>query len=225
MFFHEIGTKWVAKYLAGIIIHILELAASQKTTVSHIDAVYSRKCVSFILNSVLCGMLPERLQVQAVKELCKIITKQMNNIDNIVVGGNSAESALNVEVVSTQHVLVCALAELSKLVLALTSSIKTIMNNTIIDAVFSTLIHPAPAVWLSAAWCIRCCSIALPSNITNLIEVCLSKMKALRSSPSAVTGYGYTLAAIVGGLHQCPLGIPYSKAKVRYFYVLCMFHN
>lgn len=208
------GTKWVAKYLAGIIIHILELAASQKATTSHIDAVYSRKCVSFILNSVLCGMLPERLQVQAVKELCKIIIKQMNNIDNIVVNENNADNAVNVDIISTQHVLVCALAELSKLVLALTSSVKSIMDTIIVEAVFSTLIHPAPAVWLSAAWCIRCCSIALPSSTTNLIDMCLNKIKNLRSSPSAVTGYGYTLAAIVGGLHQCPLGIPYTKAKV-----------
>ena len=61
----------------------------------------------------MCGMLPERLQVQAVKELCKIITKQMNNIDKGgVVAASSSDSAINQELIGTQHVLVCALGEL-----------------------------------------------------------------------------------------------------------------
>lgn len=221
VFFHEMGTKWVSKYLAGVIIHILELAASQKATATHIDAVYSRKCVSFILHSVFHGMLPERSQVHAVKELCKVITKQMNNIHQIVSSENNSDSAFNIDVISTQHVLVCALAEISNLVLALTSSVKAIMNDTIVEAVFSTLIHPVPAVWLSAAWCIRSCTIAISSNMTNLIDVCMNKMKILRSSAEAVTGYGYTLAAIIGGLYKCPLGLPFAKAKVSFFFMQC----
>ena len=210
------GTKWVSKYLAGIIIHILELVASQKATSTHIDAVHSRKCVSFILNSTLCGMLSERLQVQAVKELCKIISKQMDSIHDVVTSDNHSDVAVNVDVISTQHVLVCALEELSNLVLGLTSSVKSILNNTIIEAVFATLIHPAPAVWLSAAWCIRSCAVALPHNVTYLIKTCMGKMSSLRSSKEAVTGYGYTIAAIIGGLYQCSLGIPFSRAKVSH---------
>lgn len=211
--FHEMGVKWVTKYLSGVIIHVLELAASQKNTTSHIDAVYSRKCVSFILNSISSGMLPERAQIQAVKELCKIISKQMSNIHNVVTSAQNADAAVNMDVISTQHVLVCALQELGNLVVGLTSSLKSNLND-IFDAVFSTLIHPAPSVWLSAAWCIRCCAKALPSNITNLVDICLKKINAMKSSPEAVTGYGYTLAAIIGGMHSCPLGIPYSKARV-----------
>lgn len=225
VFFHEMGTKWVSKYLAGVIIHILELAASQKATATHIDAVYSRKCVSFILHSVFHGMLPERSQVHAVKELCKVITKQMNNIHQIVSSENNSDSAFNIDVISTQHVLVCALAEISNLVLALTSSVKAIMNDTIVEAVFSTLIHPVPAVWLSAAWCIRSCTIAISSNMTNLIDVCMNKMKILRSSVEAVTGYGYTLAAIIGGLYKCPLGLPFAKAKTLFSLTMDLLQN
>ena len=212
-FFHEMGVKWVTKYLSAVIMHVLELAASQRNTTSHIDAVYSRKCVSFILHSVFSAMLPERIQVQAVKELCKIISKQMNSIHNVITSAQNNDSSVNMDVISTQHVLVCALQELGNLVVALTSSLKSNLTE-IIDAVFSTLIHPAPAVWLSAAWCIRCCAKALPSNITSLIDSCLKKINTLKSSPEAVTGYGYTIAAIIGGLHCCPLGIPYSKARV-----------
>lgn len=213
VFLQEMGVKWVTKYLAGVLIHILELGASQKSDHTHIDAVYARKCVSFILHSILSTMLPERTQLQAVKELCKIITKQMNSIHDVVTQKN-ADTSNNMDVISTQHVLVCALQELGNLVLTLTSSLKSCLND-VIESVFSTLIHPAPAVWLSAAWCVRNIATALPSNITHLVDTCLKKINSLKSSPEAVTGYGYTLAAIIGGLHSCPLGIPNSKARVR----------
>ena len=214
--FREMGTKWITKYLAPVMIHILELVASPKAVPSHIDAVYSRKCIAFILNKILSGFLAEASQVQAVKELCKIITKQMNNIHSIVTSDQSAETVNNEDVIMTQHVLVCALEELSNLVLALTSSLRHLMLGTIVEAIFSTLIHPAPAVWLSAAWSIRCCAIAIPSFLTELIDTCIEKMTKLRSSPEAVTGYGYTLAAVIGGLNKCPLGIPYKKIKVLF---------
>ena len=152
-----------------------------------------------------------------LKELCKIITKQMNLIHETVTSASkSSDVAMNVEVLGTQHVLVCALRELGNLVMGLTSSLKSCFDDTITEAVFSTLIHPSPAVKLSAAWCVRACAIALPSNITNLIDGCLKKINSLKSSPEAVTGYGYTLAAIIGGLHRCPLGIPSGKARVSF---------
>ena len=210
------GSKWVAKHLAGIIDHVLELVASQKSTSTHIDAVYSQKCISFVLNSVLCGMLPECSQIQAIKELCKVITKQMDSIHGLITSENNAEwISSNMDVRSTQYVLVCALSEVSSLILALTSSIRSIMDE-IIEAVFSTLIHPSPAVWLSAAWCIRSCGIALPSNITHIIDLCIKKMKMLRFSAEVVAGYGYTLAGVIGGLYMCPLGLPFKKAQVQF---------
>ena len=214
VFFREMGVKWVTKYLAGVIIHILDLASSQKSNYTHIDAVYARKCVSFILNSVLSAMLPEISQIRAVKELCKIINKQMNIIHETVTSNKSIDLAMNSDVTSTQHVLVCALQELGNLVMSLTSSLKACFDDTIIEAIFSTLVHPSLAVKLSAAWCLRYCAIALPSNITSLIDSCFKKINKLKGSPEAVTGYGYTLAAIIGGLHHCPLGIPSGKARV-----------
>ncbi|XP_002158974.1 HEAT repeat-containing protein 5B isoform X1 [Hydra vulgaris] len=218
VFFREMGSIWVAKHLGEIISHILELVASQKSTSSHIDNVYSRKCISFILNSVLCGMLPESSKIQAIKELCKIILKQIEVIHGLITSENNSELIIsNMDVRSTQYVLVCALSELSNLILALTSSIKSIMEE-IVDAVFSTLTHPAPAVWLSAAWCIRSCGIALPSNITHLIDQCVKKMKTLRFSADTVAGYGYTLSGIIGGLHMCPLGLPFKKAQAVFIF-------
>ena len=191
----------------------MELVASQKATSTHIDAVHSRKCVSFILNSILFGMLWERSQVQVVKEPCKTISKQMDSIRNVVTSDNHGDVVTNVNIISKQHVLVCALEELSNLVLGLTSSVKNILDNTIIEAVFATLIHPAPVVSLSGACCIRSCTVALSHNVTYLTKTCMEKMSSLSSSKEAVSGHGYRIAAIIGVLYQCPLGIPFSRAK------------
>ena len=38
-------------------------------------------------------------------------------------------------------------------------------------------------------------------------------MSSLSSSKEAVSGHGYRIAAIIGVLYQCPLGIPFSRAK------------
>ena len=159
-------------------------------------------------------MLPEAAQIQAVKELCKIVTRQMNAVHKVVTGEIGLDSSMDADVINTQHVLVCALEEMASLILELSSSLENILSNRVVDAIFSALIHPAPATWLSAAWCIRCCAVGLPLLLTRLIDKCTDKMNSLRSSPEAVTGYGYTLAAMIGGLYQCPLGIPIKKAKV-----------
>ena len=211
------GTIWLQKYLPAVIIHVLELVASPKSISSHIEAVYSRKCISFILHSVLFSMLPEAGQIAAMKELCKIITKQMDLVHHIVTSELSGDSTSNVDVINTQHVLVCALNGVASLALNLSSSVETLLSEKVVNAVLSVLIHPAPAAWLSAAWCMRCCALAIPRMLTKLMDICVKKMSSLKSSPDALTGYGHTLAAMIGGLHQCPLGIPYKKAKVSFY--------
>ena len=212
--FREMGSTWLQKYLPAVIIHVLELVASPKAISSHIEAVYSRKCISFILHAVFFGMLPETGQILALKELCKVITKQMDAIHYIVTNEPSTDNANNIDVINTQHVLVCALNGVASLVLNLSSSIETLLSEKVVSAVLSVLIHPAPAAWLSAAWCMRCCALAIPRMLTGFMDACVKKMKSLKSSRDALTGYGHTLASIIGGLHQCPLGIPYKKAKV-----------
>ena len=213
--FREMGTAWLQKYLPAVIVHVLELVASPKAISSHIEAVYSRKCISFILHAVFFGMLPEAGQIVALKELCKIITKQMDLVHHIVTNEPSTDNTTNIDVINTQHVLVCALDGVANLVSNLSSSVEILVSEVVVSSVLSVLIHPAPAAWLSAAWCMRCCALAMPRMLTEFMDACVKKMKSLKSSRDALTGYGHTLAAIIGGLHQCPLGIPYKKAKVN----------
>ena len=224
MLFRELGTPWLEKYLPAVIIHVLELVASPRAIPSHIEAVYSRKCITFILHSVLFGMLPESGQILAMKELCKIITKQMDLVHHIVTNETSSDVTSNPDVINTQHVLVCALNGVASLALNLSSSVESLLTDKVANAVLSVLIHPAPAAWLSAAWCIRCCALAIPRVLTLFMDICMKKMNSLKASPDALTGYGHTLAAMIGGLHQCPLGIPYKKAKVIESLSLVRFH-
>ena len=163
-------------------------------------------------------MLPEAGQIHALKELCKIISKQMNLVHHIVTNEPTADSTSNADVINTQHVLVCALNEVANLALSLSSSVEELLSEKVTNTVLSVLIHPAPAAWLSAAWCMRCCALAIPRMMTKFIDICMKKMSSLKASSDALTGFGHTLAAMIGGLHQCPLGIPYKKAKVSPLY-------
>ena len=74
------GGTWVEKNVGYILGRILELLSNSKATSNHVDAVYSRKCVSFILRSMLGRLLGEKAQVIAGKELCKLISKQMTKV-------------------------------------------------------------------------------------------------------------------------------------------------
>ena len=51
--------------------------------------------------------------------------------------------------------------------------------------------------------------------MTMLIDRCISRMTHLKSSPEAISGYSYALAALLGGVQGVPLGIPHAKGKVR----------
>ena len=219
IFFTEMGGVWVQRNISLILKHVLELLSSPKATQTHVDAVYSRRCISFILRAVLGRLLGEPAQLDAAKELCSLITNQMNMVNEAVHsaadGSNSAGVIQSMDdVISTQHVLVCALQELGCLVQGLSTTAMSLIQENLLDHVLSVLLHPAPAAQLLAAWCLKCITVAAPSQATPLIDRCIIRISSLKSSGEAVGGYAHTLAALVGGVHQCLLGIPHAKGKV-----------
>ncbi|CAH3014392.1 unnamed protein product [Porites evermanni] len=218
VFFTEMGGVWVQRNMSLILKHVLELLSSPKATQTHVEAVYSRRCVSFILRAVLGRLLGEPAQLDAAKELCNLITKQMNMVNEAVHGAADSSSSASViqsmdDVISTQHVLVCALQELGCLVQGLSTNGMSLIHENLLDHVLSVLLHPAPAAQLLAAWCLRCITVAAPSQATPLIDRCINRISSLKSSGEAVGGYAHTLAALVGGVYQCPLGIPHAKGR------------
>lgn len=213
IFVQTMGSVWLEKNLQTFLIHVLDLVANPKAASSHVDAVYSRKCINFILTSVVGKMLGEKAQSSACKELIHIIAKQMNSID---FNPENAKDA-NQETLFSQHLLVCALQELGVLTIGLGTTAQNLLSDqslNFIDAICAVLVHPCAAARFAAGWCLRCICVAVPSQITPLIDRCLEAIEKMRSSPDAVSGYSGALAAVIGSVRYSPLGIPHTKGKI-----------
>ncbi|TSN95643.1 HEAT repeat-containing protein 5A [Bagarius yarrelli] len=233
VFVTVLGGQWLERNFATFLNHLLELVAHPRATQSHVEAVYSRRCVSFALRATLGALLGEKAQIAAAKDICQAISKQMRAVGKEQNGGEiSRFRALQKAVVSdssgenkgtaadvsaSQHVMVCALKELGSLVQSLSATAAPLIQEPsigLLETVMSVLLHPSMAARLAAAWCLRCVAVALPNQLTPLLDRCAERINALKSSPEAVSGYSFAMAALLGAVHQCPLGIPHSKGKM-----------
>jgi hypothetical protein len=134
IFVQILGSVWLERNIKSFLSHILYLVANPKAASSHVDAVYSRKCINFILRSVLGKMLGEKAQTSACKEIAQIIVKEMNSIDF------NPENAkdFNQETLFSQHLLVCALQEIGCLVLSLGTTAHDLITDQTLSKLLST---------------------------------------------------------------------------------------
>lgn len=208
-----LGSIWLEQNMKTFLMHVLYLVANPKAASSHVDAVYSRTCISFILRSVFGKMLGEKAQASTCKEIATIVVKEMNSIDF------NPENAkdFNQETLFSQHLLVVALQEIGTLISKLGTTAHDLITDqslNLIDSSISVLIHPCQAARLAAAWCLKCICIAVPSQITPLIDRFLKGIEEYRTSPEAISGYSGALAAVLGGVYLSPLGVPHTKGKI-----------
>ncbi|XP_043111045.1 HEAT repeat-containing protein 5B isoform X2 [Puntigrus tetrazona] len=217
VFVTALGGQWLERNFAVFLSHLLELVAHPRATQTHVEAVYSRRCVSFALRATLGGLLGEKAQIAAAKEICLAIGKQMKAVEAVVNDPASEGRAGAADVSASQHVMVCALKELGSLVQSLSATASPLIQEPsvgLLETVSSVLLHPSMAARLAAAWCLRCVAVALPHQLTPLLERCAECINNLKNSPEAVSGYSFAMAALLGGVHQCPLGVPHSKGKM-----------
>lgn len=215
VFVQTMGSIWLERHVPVFLQHCLELVSNPKASSTHVDAVYSRKCVSFMLRSVLGHLLGEKAQAAACKELCQLLVRLMNEHDKGLEAGGGRDASQ--ESLYGQHGIVCALQELGCIIQSLGTTASTLLGDPsagIMDTVQSVLLHPAPAARLAAAWCLRCVVVAVPSQLTPLVDRCMERLESLKASAEAVSGYSATLAAAAGAARLCPLGIPHSKGKM-----------
>ncbi|XP_061729047.1 HEAT repeat-containing protein 5B [Cydia pomonella] len=217
IFVQNMGGVWLERNLTTFLAHALDLVANPKAASSHVDAVYSRKCINYILRNTLGKMLGEKAQASACREIIQIVIKQMNSID---FNPENAKDC-NQETLFSQHLLVCALMEAGELTLQLGTSVQNLVSDTslnMIDAIFAVLEHPCVAARLAGAWCVRCVCVALPSQITPLLDKCVDALDAPRSSPTPhhISGYSAALAAVLGSVRLSPLGVPHGRGKVAF---------
>uniref|UniRef100_A0A667ZXS6 HEAT repeat-containing protein 5B n=1 Tax=Myripristis murdjan TaxID=586833 RepID=A0A667ZXS6_9TELE len=217
VFVTTLGGQWLERNFATFLSHVLDLVSHPRATQTHVEAVYSRRCVSFMLRATLGGLLGEKAQIAAGKEICQAISKQMRAVEAVVNDTSGENKAGAADVSASQHVMVCALKELGSLVQSLSATASPLIQEPsigLLETVTSVLLHPSMAARLAAAWCLRCVAVALPYQLTPLLDRCAERINNLKSSPEAVSGYSFAMAALLGGVHQCPLGIPHSKGKL-----------
>ncbi|KAM6997779.1 LOW QUALITY PROTEIN: HEAT repeat-containing protein 5B [Tautogolabrus adspersus] len=217
VFVTTLGGQWLERNFATFLSHVLDLVSHPRATQTHVEAVYSRRCVSFMLRATLGGLLGEKAQIAAGKELCQAISKQMRAVEAVVNDISGENKAGAADVSASQHVMVCALKELGSLVQSLSATASPLITEPsigLLETVTSVLLHPSMAARLAAAWCLRCVAVALPYQLTPLLDRCAERINNLKSSPEAVSGYSFAMAALLGGVHQCQLGIPHSKGKL-----------
>ncbi|NWX81616.1 HTR5A protein, partial [Nothoprocta pentlandii] len=218
VFVSTLGGQWLERNFSAFLSHILDLVSQShpKATQAQMDAICSRRCVSFILRAAVGGLLGEKAQIAAAREICQAIWKLKKVVDAAMSDGN-LETRITTDVTASQHVLVCALQELGSLIHGLGTTAAPLLQDSstgILEAVISVIVHPSVAVRLTAAWCLRCIAVALPSYVSLLLDRCIDRLSALKSSPEAVTGYSFAVAALLGAVKLCPLGIPHGKGKV-----------
>ncbi|XP_052754160.1 HEAT repeat-containing protein 5B isoform X2 [Galleria mellonella] len=213
VFVQNMGGVWLERNMTTFLTHVLDLVANPKAASSHVDAVYSRKCINYILRNTLGKMLGEKAQASACREIIQIVIKQMNSID---FNPENAKDC-NQETLFSQHLLVCALTEAGELALQLGTALHHLVADTslnMLQAICAVLEHPCAAARLAAARCVRCVCEALPARAAPLLDSCLDALDAPRASPHRVAGYSAALAGILGAVRQSPLGVPHGRGKV-----------
>ncbi|KAF4788409.1 hypothetical protein TURU_161140 [Turdus rufiventris] len=218
VFVSTLGAQWLERNFSAFLSHILDLVSQShpKAVQSSMEAVGCRRCVSFILRATVGGLLGEKAQIAAAKEICQAIWKLKKVVDAAMSDGNLETKINTTDATASQHVLVCALQELGSLIHGLGTTAAPLLQDSstgVLEAVISVILHPSISVRLTAAWCLRCIAIALPSYVSLLLDRCVERLSALKSCPEAVTGYSFAVAALLGAVKHCPLGIPHGKGK------------
>ncbi|XP_077796967.1 HEAT repeat-containing protein 5A isoform X5 [Macaca mulatta] len=219
VFVSTLGGAWLEKNFAAFLSHILSLVSQShpKATQTQIDAICCRRCVSFILRTTIGGLLGEKAQLAVVKDICQAIWKLKKVMDAVMSDGNLETRVGSTDVAASQHMLVCALQELGNLIHNLGTTAAPLLQDSstgLLDSILSVTLHPSISVRLAAAWCLHCIAVALPSYLTPLLDCCLERLTGHKSSPEAVTGFSFAVAALLGAVKHCPLGIPHGKGKI-----------
>lgn len=77
VFVSTLGTQWLERNFSAFLSHILDLVSQShpKAVQSPMEAIGCRRCVSFILRATVGGLLGEKAQIAAAKEICQAIWK------------------------------------------------------------------------------------------------------------------------------------------------------
>ncbi|GMS80555.1 hypothetical protein PENTCL1PPCAC_2730, partial [Pristionchus entomophagus] len=218
-FIRSCGARWLERSSGVLSKHVLTLAAKCGTlaytnsSAQQSEAVFMRSCLSFILRSTLGAMLGEAAQLAAAKQLGVLLTEHINSFEHYTDSG--IEGVLGTDAHSSGQAAIVAVLELASLVKQIGTAVTPLFveANGITEPIFACLIHPVAAARVATAWCLRCCTIAVPGLLTPLIDRCINRLEHMKTSGEAISGYSLALAALIAGSKDCQLGIPHGKPK------------
>lgn len=205
--FIKLGTKYVELNYAEIARHLLkELVSHPKNANSRYDTLSVREHCGLLLRDVIgTRLLSEQGQVTAVRELVHNWVKQW-------------PASTHTQVEPTKLSLVCAVNEISGLLLDLGGAASTV-SDVLVDPLINLLNHPSYSVQIAAAWCLRCLCYSLPIKLSELITKILSLVnKDLNSLtnntvssdlPKRTLGHAYGLAALLSVVPTRPLYVSF----------------
>ncbi|KAJ1347296.1 hypothetical protein KIN20_002322 [Parelaphostrongylus tenuis] len=215
----EMGAVWLERNLFLVCRHSLDLAskcgslAGTNSPAQAAEAVFLRRCVSYILRSTVGTMLSEQAQITTCKYLGQLLADYINSFDYSI--EPSVERVLGTEAYASGQATTVAALELSNLVRQIGTAVTPLFVEAsgIMEPVFACLLHPILSARTAIAWCLRCITMAVPSQLTPLIDRCLSRLEHMKSCNDAISGYSLALAALIAGASDCKLGIPHAKPR------------
>ena len=211
----QLGDQWFERHFSVFVQHLLDLLVSLKTNTTHMDALFSRRCVFFVLNS-LCKRLSERAQLNAIKVLVSLIAKY-KSVDSHGDSSSEVSTTASTNADLHQHVLICILLQMGCIFDDLGTCATNLLNDhslKLVETVLSLLVYPVHSVRVAAAWSLRCQAKACPSQLTLLIDGCVEKLEQNKTSAELIGGHSLALSALIGVANQTPLGIPHNRGKI-----------
>uniref|UniRef100_H0VKU8 HEAT repeat containing 5B n=1 Tax=Cavia porcellus TaxID=10141 RepID=H0VKU8_CAVPO len=166
VFVTTLGGQWLERSFATFLSHVLDLVSHPRATQTHVEAVYSRRCVSFILRATVGSLLGEKAQIAAAKEICQAIGKQMKAVEAVMNDTSSENKSGAADIAASQHVMVCALQELGSLVQSLNATASPLIQEVSIGMGLSIELHPQLFYFLFQDWVLLTFLLPPPSGFS-----------------------------------------------------------
>lgn len=199
-YYSRLGANFCMSNIASILQDHLQLLAHPKIVATAADGLSARTCMLHVIVTVLGKSQGEKGRTETVMALSKHLSDQLE-----VSQGKGKEATSN------GHVLICILEALAALIEIIGTPIALIYKD-LTAPILSAGMHVHAGVRLAAANCLRSLGNAVPSRGSHLANQCMDRLKKFKSSPDAVHGNSYALAAVIGGSASSPLGLPHDLA-------------
>ncbi|VIO98705.1 Uncharacterized protein BM_BM2175 [Brugia malayi] len=216
----ELGPLWLEKNLVFVIKHLMDVIAKcgplayTNNPTQTAEVIYMRRCISYILRSTVGIVLGEQAQIAVCRQLGAVLADCISSFTDYNLDSGT-ERMLGPESYANAQTAIIVLSEISCLVRQIGTAVTPLFTEAsgIMEPVFACLLHPVQTARIAASWCLRCITVSVPSQLTPLIDRCISRLEHMKSCGDAISGYSFALSALLVSSVECKLGIPHAKSR------------